>query len=172
MMPILVGLHNPYSSNPRNALAPGPRGSAGYRLWRTMWEAPDPVGVARLARDHTSCYMASFDRRNLITGEVPTYITSAYKLACAGQMLPTFPKGSTVVLLGSAVAESFSPLLSSPLQKIYMHPQVIDGWTWRCLPHPSGRSPLYNDPVMRTLVGMVLCDVLSAAQEQQHDATQ
>ena len=103
-------------------------------------------------------YQAAFDRRNLCSRELET--KSPGKLRTRAQrMVRTFPAGSTVVLLGNDVARAFSPVLSKALQRILIHPQVIDGITWRLVPHPSGRTQFYNDPVLRSVVGMLLSDL-------------
>ena len=62
-------------------------------------------------------------------------------------------EGSVVVALGGDVRKYFG------LEKILVHPQVIRGVTFRCVPHPSGRNRFYNDPLARRLVGMMLEDL-------------
>lgn len=154
MKPILLGLSNPYSDNPRHALAPFPKRSTGWRLWRMM-DGVRPIDAKR--------YMNAFDRRNLFGTHEP--VGKAERQAIAKDFLSTIPLGSTIVLLGTDLQECISPILSGAIKRVLIHPQVIDGFTWRCLPHPSGRSPLYNDPVMRNLAGMMLAEVLDSTGE-------
>ncbi len=45
------------------------------------------------------------------------------------------------------------------LRRIFFHPQVCDGRTYRCVPHPSGVNLFYNDPICRRLVRMLLKEV-------------
>jgi hypothetical protein len=154
MKPIIIGLHNPYSTVPKDALLPYPDGSAGHRLWK-MFSVDGP------RFQNKEAYAKAFDRRNLSYGllsdrKMQRHRDSKNALA----MLATLPQGSTVFLLGKEVLDAFSPHLSRSLYPILIHPQVIDGITWRWLPHPSGRVTQYNDPVLRILVGMALAEVL------------
>lgn len=167
--PILVGLLNPYSTLPNNALAPYPERSAGHRLWKTLqcvksFDAHTGWSGFKASYDRPY-YMEALDRRNLFVDRVP-YEPERRK-NIAAKMLKTFPQGVTVMLLGTEVLEAFSPILEEPLFKTLIHPQVRNGVTWRLLPHPSGRSRFYNDPATKALVGMLLADVLThAAQEK------
>jgi hypothetical protein len=170
MKPIVVGMINPYSDNPEHALVPYPERSAGHRLWRMLHQLELPAGPQSLrAGSDKNSYMHAFDRRNLFLNRVPT--TAAMRRVIAKGMVSTFPRGSTVILLGADVLECFATVLSAPLKKILIHPQVIDGITWRWLPHPSGRSTTYNDPVMRMLAGTLLADVLDHDSTAQENST-
>lgn len=56
---MLVGMQNPWSTDPRHALFPAPPGCTGERLWRAL----EDVG------GHTrGDYLRAFERRNLVTG--------------------------------------------------------------------------------------------------------
>lgn len=144
MKPIIIGLHNPYSDNPKYALVPYREGSSGHRLWKTT-QMPQAV------------YINGFDRRNLS----PIADPSSKDLKRFAKTMD-IPTGSTVILLGHDVLRAFVGS-GRPLKPILIHPQVHDGVTWRWLPHPSGRSTKYNDPVFRMLVGMTLSNVLIPA---------
>ena len=147
MRPILVGLHNPHSSHPSDALHPLPIGASGSRLFSMIKE---------YARDMTvQDYLDGFDRKNLVAG-LGIYLDTSVP---AKVMLETLPKNATVVMLGTGVAWAFRKALQIREQFPLIHPRVADGITWRMIPHPSGRSTLYNDPTMRALVGMMLADL-------------
>lgn len=165
--PILVGLVNPYSSSPGNALAPYPERSAGHRLWRMLQNVrlADPYvhPIAKGIGGSKIAYMGAFDRRNLFVGEVPKSLARRQKISRA--FVDGIPLGATVVMLGCEVSDNISAVLTGTVHRLFVHPQVVDGVTWRLLPHPSGRSTIYNDPVIRTLAGLLLADVLTAAQE-------
>lgn len=147
--PIIIGLFNPHSADPLHALAPTPQGSSGYRLWSMVNEVDPAVG---------KLYRHVFDRRNLLTFDADVRKPVRHWLE-AKRMIETFQEGDTVVTLGNEVCRAFSENLSSPIHRTPIHPQVIDGVTWRMLPHPSGRTLAYNDPVFRRLAGMLLVDL-------------
>jgi len=171
MKPIIVGFSNPYSNDPVPALVPRPVKSSGFCLWSALHALPSSIlgHFAFNASAHKSEYTRLFDRRNLLTGALPSHVTREYKRRCAQRLLDGIARGSSVLMLGTEVLEAISPLLSSPLERVLILPQVIDGCTWRLLPHPSGRSTYFNDPVIRTLVGLALADVL---QEESTNAAQ
>jgi hypothetical protein len=140
MKPILLGLDNLRSGNSAFALWPAPNGCTGHRLWQ-MLNAVDP---SRTDLD----YIDDFDRRNVKDG---------FDAAAA--------QGRTVVVLGDEVRKTLSAQLSAPIQKVLIHPQVIDGVTWRLIPHASGRCVHYNDPTVRLLVGFLLADLLEESEK-------
>lgn len=156
---IIIGLSNPHSDLAEEALAPFPERSSGWRLAKMASDACNVDFVT---------YMHQTDRRNLLKhDQIGKENTSARAKISARWMLKfQIPKDSEVVLLGHDVFEAFSPHLSKPLERTLIHPQVIDGITWRWLPHPSGRSRHYNDPSMRALAGMLIGDAITAQQHR------
>lgn len=161
--PIIIGLFNPYSSNPEHALAPSPERSAGHRLWKMLNQLVVPLSSAPRALQAATekhFYMEVFDRRNLCLTLNDTRHTRCKELA--RQMEIT--QGSTVILLGRDVLAAFT-CPERPLKPILIHPQVHGGITWRWLPHPSGRTTKYNDPAMRMLAGMLLADVIQQGDQ-------
>jgi hypothetical protein len=165
MKPIIVGLHNPYSSLAGDALVPYPDTSAGGRLFAML----NKIDISVLGRRgfnasaHKSSYVASLDRRNLCHELHGGRTQRALARTAANEMLLTFPEGATVILLGREVFLAFNACLDNQLQMMLVHPQVVDGITWRWLPHPSGRSTAYNSPVTRTLAGMLLANAIDAS---------
>lgn len=158
--PVLIGLNNPYSSNPEHVLAPFPERSSG---WRLAMMAKEYCGL-----DFVS-YLYGFDRINLLAAtELKGQWRNRAKIE-ARHILPWL-KGRHAILLGHDVREAFNSRLSTPIERTLIHPQVVDGVTWRWLPHPSGRVICYNDPTMRMLVGMLLTELakpeLITAQEK------
>lgn len=136
---ILVGLSNPYSHNPSDALAPYPKGSSGRRLWKMMNKR---TGITEFQ------YMRKFQRVNLRDfGDFPTDAERVKHLK------RSFRPGDTVVLLGDELRKLMG------LRKMLIHPQVVEGVTYRQIPHPSGRNLFYNDPICKSLVGMLLEDL-------------
>lgn len=154
MKPILVGLNNPHGRRPEHALFPLPVGASGHRLWSMV------SAINGMSRGQ---YAESFDRRNLSPdmGDLP----KKRLLHLGDQMVRSIPRGSTAILLGQQVRIAVSSQLSRPLDAtLIIHPQERDGIVWRLIPHPSGRCLYYNDPVARTLVGMMLADVVSQGE--------
>jgi hypothetical protein len=169
MRTIIVGLHNPYSDDPANALAPHPEGCSGHRLWKTLSEidamAYAPCHSALRASYDRRHYMSLFDRRNLCATEAQTRSRSRMEIL-ADTMSGAFERDAVVVLLGKTVLRAFNDAGAVSLKPILIHPQVDYGVTWRWLPHPSGRSTVYNDPVVKTLVGMMLADLITVQESR------
>jgi hypothetical protein len=166
MKPYLIGLQNPHSTDASYALAPYPDRSAGWRLWRMLQELPvnlhneASVGPAF----HKKSYMDAFIRVNLI--KVPQDAARLKKRT--SELLPAL-QGRTAILLGHEVLRAFSAQLDGRLKPIFIHPQVLDGVTWRWLYHPSGRCTIYNDPGVRLLAGMMLADVLQQGEDDEQN---
>lgn len=143
MKPVLVGMNNPRSVAPEFALYPKPKGCTGHRLWQMIHVVNANVDGLTYAR--------CFDRRNVVVGE---WDDKTARFA-ADRMKKDFREGSTVVLLGDKVRRVFG------LEKLLIHPQTIDGVSYRQIPHPSGMNRFYNDPVCRELVGTLLNELLT-----------
>lgn len=139
--PILVGMNNKLSSDPRLALWPYPPGCAGYRLWK-MLHAVRPLNPAE--------YTRAFHRINLVWG--PWDRSTAELRACI--MREAFndqPTRRHVVLLGREVAQCFHIVPDRIAKPIYESDA-----TYYFLPHPSGRNLFYNTPENRELAGRLL----------------
>lgn len=146
MKPVLVGLNNPYSSDPQFALYDEPREGTGYRIFK-MIKSVDKSAEAAV-------YRSRFDRRNLS----PDFRPKKVDLIMSARSMKFIP-GSTVVLLGRAVQEAFFLQNQS-----WIEPYYRGGICWRVIPHPSGRCRFYNDPVQRRLVALLLSELYSGAE--------
>lgn len=124
MRPLLVGEDNPYGSDPRYALYPEPRNSAGGRLCRDIMQLS--------VKD----YIRGFERVNLCAGKWS--MTEARESARLVKMRPEIPLA--YVLLGAKVCAAwgvaYEPFRVSPSGLGCL--QVI-------LPHPSGRNRAWNE---------------------------
>lgn len=129
MKPVIVGIDNPHSRDPRDALSPHFPNSSGHRLWQMLHER---AGVTK------SAYTRRFRRTN-VRDWVGVFV-----------LKKEFKPGQTVVLLGGHVRQCFG------LPKVLLHPVVRDGITYRQVPHPSGRTRFYNDPTQRAMVAILL----------------
>jgi hypothetical protein len=129
-------MNNPLTPRPQFALHPAPAGSAGWRLWRLL-NRRTGAGPAE--------YCAAFDRRNLVGG-------AWNRLAARAAFRTMVPglRGRTVLLLGEEVRRA------AGLPRELVLPVVLDGVTYRQLPHTSGRCHWYNDPVCAELAALVL----------------
>ena len=137
--PLLIGMNNPISSPPEYALYPLPEGCTGNRLWK-MLHARTQASMAN--------YRDVFERRNLVRGKTFDGIQArarAYEVC-----VELRGSGRSIVLLGNDVREAFGH------QKLLIHPQEIDGCTWRQIPHPSGRNRWYNAPENVRLAELLL----------------
>ncbi len=121
---LLIGESNPYGSDPRFALYPEPPGCAGARLCAIL-------GYTKRE------YLRLFDRCNLLSG--PRW--SAPEARRAAEALDVDYR----VLLGARVAAAHG-LTFEPFCNVQDN-GLGDCYAWRgvMLPHPSGRSRLWND---------------------------
>lgn len=137
MKTVLIGMNNPLSSDPKNALWPAPVNCAGWRLWKMLEER---AGVT------PNEYARGFVRRNLCAG---TEYDRKLARAQAETLLEEL-QGRVVVVLGAAVRDAFR------LPPVLVKPILDRGVTFRQLPHPSGRCRWYNDPKHRKVAGLLL----------------
>lgn len=134
---LLVGENNPYQVDPEEAQryamypSPGPSpdspaGCAGWRLCHLI------LGMEERA------YLRAFERRNLLTQ--PRWSVPAAR-AAAQRIRDALAPGERVILLGRRVADAW-----------YGPGQPWDPFTTEArgvlaLPHPSGLSRAWNDPL-------------------------
>jgi hypothetical protein len=147
MRPVLIGMNNPISSEPKHALFPAPEGCTGHRLYEML--------RSRVPDATRGQYLAKFDRRNLVSSRM--YDKHMARSAATVIEQEFFGSGRTIVLLGADVAAAFQ------IPRLLLHPQVIGGSTWRQVPHPSGRNLWYNDEQNKLLVSMLLEDLYNGA---------
>jgi len=146
--PLLVGLHNPYSGHPDDALVPFPPGSSGERLLRLIQDV-DP----RFSEDD---YYRAFDRTNLWRGRLLPhgYGTRAAYLAEGERVLGLAMGRDDCVLLGSRVWDSVMAgrRRPAPLEQI-----TLNGMTrfW-LVPHPSERNLVFTNAELRRRAGELL----------------
>lgn len=145
---IIVGMNNPLSVEPRAALLPYPRGSAGWNLWRM---ASDVCGVSR------SEFRRSFEFVNLCDDRIWNPIAARAKY----ETLESAWAGRRVLLMGRAV-----------LGVLWLNTPPYDlrwrsgrPYLWCSLPHPSGLCREYNNKTFRLAVGLRLEQEMKHAVE-------
>lgn len=142
--PLIVGMNDPYSSDPSRALWPDPPGCSGHRLWRLVNE------YCGMALDE---YVAAFDRRNLCRGRQWT----AIEARAEGARLAAEAEGC-VVMLGREVRHAIG--MHDAAAPCSWTATYRDGAgvkaTWWYLPHPSGRCHWYNYAANRRAAGALL----------------
>lgn len=145
MRPVIVGMNNPLSSDPRHALWPHPPGCTGHRLWQML---NDRCGAFQ------NDYTEAFDRRNVLSARQ----WSAQAARRGAQELAPRLAGRDVVLLGSDTIKAFALPPVPPLAW-----QTGGGaWArWIRVPHPSGRNLWFNDEVHRLATGLLLEELLA-----------
>lgn len=149
MNPLLVGLHNPISNHPRDALLPFPPGSTGWRLWMMMREI-EPHLVRGI-------FIDGFDRRNLWRGnDLPSGEGSTAAFRAEGRIIyDACLRRDDVILLGvrvwSAVVDRMPP--------DWFTAKELDGVRFWRIPKPSIRNVIYNSRSARILVGQLLLDL-------------
>lgn len=121
--PLIVGESNPYQGDPRFALYPTPRGSAGDRLCRLV------MGL------EPSEYLTRFDRVNLCPELWSRREARQHAEAIAAE------GRAVLVLLGARVAEAFGAQPRAPFSV-----RTVGASRAVLLPHPSGRARTWNQP--------------------------
>lgn len=138
MRPVILGMNNPLSEDPRAALLPHPVNCAGWRLWRMVNEVS---GISR------SEWCRRTERVNLLNSRDWDRRAARER----GLELWSTMQGRSVVVLGLAARE----VLWLP-SVVYGRWQERDGVRWANLPHPSGRNLWYNEEMHRIFVGLFL----------------
>lgn len=142
--PVIVGMNNPLSEDPRAALLPYPKKSAGWNLWRM---AHDVCGVSR------SEFRRSFEFVNLCDARVWCPIAARRKY----DTIESAWEGRRVVLMGAAVLGVLH--LQRPSSGLIWQSRA--GYRWCSLPHPSGLCREYNNPIVRRVAGLRLEELMS-----------
>lgn len=123
MKPYLIGESNPYSDDPKFALYPRPRHSAGGRLCLLVLGMPEAE------------YLRTFERRDLLKG--PKWSKLAAGMAAAKLLEES--AGAPLVLLGAKVHEAFG----YPYEPFMV--RTRERQTLVLLPHPSGLSRAWGE---------------------------
>lgn len=134
--PLLVGEDNPYGrddprfADPHYALYPLPAHSAGGRLCRVIMQM------------QMTEYMRAFDRVNLCAT-----VWSMTEARASAVRIVAEPPRPAIVLFGSKVCSAFG-VDFAPFEIVALAPKSPDGAVRRLvvLPHPSGRSMVWNTP--------------------------
>lgn len=138
MKAVIVGMNNPLSEDPRAALLPHPKNSAGWRLWKMFH---DVTGLSR------SEFRRGFEFVNLCD----SFAWCPYAARRKVEALWPHWRGRTVVACGRAVQGA---MWLRP--RVWGAYSVLDGVRACAIPHPSGLTREYNDELMRLMVGLRL----------------
>lgn len=139
MRPLLVGMNNPLSRHPDDALYPEPPGCTGHRIWRLL---------APMTQEE---YLERYDRTNLVEGLA---WSSERARLNSGRILDLMP-GRRTIILG---AETQAALGYRKLERMAWHPCARGKFL--LMPHPSGRNTWFNDPRNRALAAHYLREAL------------
>lgn len=158
MKPLLVGECNPYGPDPKFALYPYPRNSAGGRLCRVVFRLP------------TTLYLDAFDRVNLCA----TRWSQPAARRKAGELLQAVDVHRTIILCGARPASAFGlePATVQEPVRVVKTDKMMPGdatlfrrvvhETFIVLPHPSGRNRIWSDSIntyVRTELARLVPDI-------------
>jgi len=138
---VIVGLNNPHSTDPEEALGTTPVGESGYRLWLMIKESANRHGKACSESD----YMEGFARRNMSNATVFNDNIAKVRVPLILNELA----GNVGVLCGTRVPK----LLGLKYTGFHLMQQNAQQFAYYVIPHPSGLTREYNDPEMRKRVG-------------------
>lgn len=139
---LLVGESNPYGADPRFALYPEPPGCAGARLCAIL---------GMTDRE----YLRTFDRWNLCT--------LVWSNRSGRQAALRLTAGSRV-LLGARVAAAHGVPFAPFTMQGPCGPGVCACGRWLILPHPSGRSRLWDAPGAADRARLLVLDLVAQAR--------
>lgn len=142
--PLLVGEDNPYQSPPAFDLWPEPVGCAGWRLCTKI------LGLSEID------YLERFRRVNLCRGGWSDVRARARAAELQEAALPE----DLFVLLGRKVARAFDPGSGEAFTRYRVLLGGVKPLTYCFLPHPSGRSRVWNDPTAIPRVRALLAGLL------------
>lgn len=144
MRPVIVGMNNPLSVDPRAALLPYPKHSSGWNLWSMVH---DVCGVSRGEFRRSFCFV------NLCDDTVWDPLAARRKY----DTLESAWEGRRVVLLGLAVlGVLWQTRPSSALEW-----RSNAGYRWCWVPNPNRLCEDYSNPLIRRVVGMRLEELMS-----------
>lgn len=157
MTPLIVGLHNPLSTHPDDALVPWPKGCTGDRLLGFMQQI-DPAYDA-------DQYLHDFERMNLWRGRrLPQGrgATAAYRTEGEAIYEYVLDHHTHVVILGVRVWDS----MLGRTAPSFFDKQVKDDTVFWYMPHPSGRNLLYRSALNQRRAGEMLFRVLTITKRE------
>jgi len=153
--PLLLGLNNPLSVDPADALVPWPDGCSGHRLYCALREVRSTFTIAN--------YLEAFDRANLLPAgaSLPAIKRDQRRLMreCAKRLrndARDFHAGRDIVVLGRDSWEAMYNCIQSLRGVVVLESRMALGVRWHRVPHPSGRSLWYNEEANRRAVGELL----------------
>jgi hypothetical protein len=153
MIPVLLGMNNPVSSDPAHALYPYPSTCTGARLLRFS-------GLEK------KTYLTAFERRNVLDGQ-------QWSARAARERAPSLReelRGRTVVLLGAPVNSVMRGGTEHELAGPFVWtPDGHDGWLAK-VPHPSGLNHFFNDSLHQELLAIFMAELLTKSQQEIRDA--
>lgn len=144
---IVVGMNNPYSTDPKMALFPAPEQSAGYRLYAMLRDAAAAEGEVI----HRSRYATTFERHNLLVGEWTTRDANEAALKFLDDH-----SVRNIIVLGRSVERAMRIQRRVGWGVWFYHYHLPRPTSVCVIPHPSGLCREYNDPAMRLAIGRVL----------------
>lgn len=154
MKPVVLGLNNPHSADPKDALGVNPVGSAGHRLWLMVKESANKSG-----RDFTEeDYLEGFDRRNLMNAHFYNHDIAVKRRSKVLHEL----RRKIVVMCGTGVLRA----LGLKHTGFHLEAQAGVGFIYYVIPHPSGLTREYNNQETRQRVGDLMLRLLDETKRR------
>jgi len=164
MRTLLVGLDNPHSNDPKNALAPLPSEATGGRIVELIQQSLPDYTI----KD----YLREFHRINLYPIKMAASgkgATKADRMMAQWCLMYAMRAGyENVVLFGNRVKAAFADIAPEwPNDCDYC--RVGDTISFWYVPHPSGRNRFYNDVRNRVKVGLLLSNLRERRGRRRHE---
>jgi hypothetical protein len=144
---VIVGIFNPKSQDPKDAMEPFTKNGSGERLWKMLCE------VHRITREE---YRETFLGLNVVDRDPKEVDWSdlGYLSRRRKRIYDVVGSRSTAVL--GITAWSALQVEDSPIRKVDWFGRKNNWWLF---PHPSGLCRVYNDPAMRRRAGETLAKI-------------
>ena len=140
MKPVIIGMHNAKSDDPKDAMEPDTFNGAGERLWRMI---SDVCGCTK------QDYLTRFELMNVLNQK--EWVVADAKIA-AGMLRFRLGKRHCFVL----GKEAWAALNLPGNVGWFKTERSYTGAKYTLLPHPSGKNLMYNDAKIRVKVGQML----------------
>lgn len=164
--PLLIGLDNPHSHDPRHALYPYPEHMSGGRIVKLIDDVTvDPYTMRMYLRDFRRTNIYPTRRAAEGRGRTKHDLDAFAQIIILADIIDA----TDVVMFGQRVVDAFNSMYEEELT--WLNSLIVAGSPHRrfwALPHPSGRNYWYNDADNRRAAGELLAALRTGQDVRSH----